>query len=89
MPPCLANAIAISDSVTVSIAALITGIFKIIFFVRLVEQSTSLGRTDDLLGTNKTSSKVNFFSTLFDINISGRYLRNGLCNQLFRTKSFD
>ena len=89
MPPCLANAIAISDSVTVSIAALITGIFKVIFFVRLVEQSTSLGRTDDLLGTNKTSSNVNFFSTLFDINISGRYLRNGLCNQLFRTKSFD
>ena len=89
MPPCLANAIAISDSVTVSIAALITGIFKVIFFVRLVEQSTSLGRTDDLLGTNKTSSNVNFFSTLFDINISGRYLWNGLCNQLFRTKSFD
>ena len=89
MPPCLANAIAISDSVTVSIAALITGIFKVIFFVRLVEQSTSFGRTDDLLGTNKTSSNVNFFSTLFDINISGRYLRNGLCNQLFRTKSFD
>jgi hypothetical protein len=47
IPPCLARAIAISDSVTVSIAALMTGIFNLIFFVKDVEQSTSFGSTDD------------------------------------------
>ena len=47
IPPCLARAIAISDSVTVSIAALMIGIFNLIFFVKNVEQSTSFGSTDD------------------------------------------
>ena len=43
MPPASAREIAIPDSVTVSIAADRSGIFKEIFFVRLDEMFTSLG----------------------------------------------
>ena len=40
IPPCLAIAIAILCSVTVSIPALIIGMFSLIFFVSQVERST-------------------------------------------------
>ena len=49
-------AIAIFDSVTVSIAAEITGIFKVIFLVNFVEISTICGSTSEYAGTTKTSS---------------------------------
>ena len=45
IPPCLAIAIAILCSVTVSMLALIIGILRRIVFVRFVLRSTSLGIT--------------------------------------------
>ena len=58
---------AIFDSVTVSIAAEIKGIDKLIFFVILVSTSAFAGNTEDSPGSSKTSSKVipsrNFIST--------------------------
>src|SRR5450631_746215 len=45
-------------SVTVSIAAESIGIFKLIFFVKLVRISVSRGRTSENAGNNKTSSNV-------------------------------
>jgi hypothetical protein len=50
--------IAVPDSVTVSMAALMSGIFKRISWVRYVETSTSLGITEDFCGRIRTSSKV-------------------------------
>ena len=58
MPPSLASAIAISDSVTVSIAALIIGIFNAIPFVNFVLNEVSFGRISEYLGIRRTSSKV-------------------------------
>ena len=43
MPPCCAMAIAISDSVTVSMAALSSGTFSLMFLVRWVLTSTCAG----------------------------------------------
>src|SRR3989304_2705069 len=51
-------AIASSDSVTVSIAAEMIGIFNRISGVRFVLKSTSRGSTEDLPGTKSTSSNV-------------------------------
>jgi hypothetical protein len=59
MPPSRAIAIAISDSVTVSIAAEIKGTLSFISLVKRVVISTSLGRTDDFPGTRRISSNVN------------------------------
>jgi len=39
-------------------AALISGTFKVMLRVSLVDTSTSLGNTSEAAGTNKTSSKV-------------------------------
>ena len=58
IPPSLASAIAILLSVTVSIAAEITGIFNGIFLEKLVLISTSLGKTSEYFGTRSTSSNV-------------------------------
>ena len=58
IPPSDATAIAIFDSVTVSIAAEQKGKFKIMFLVNLVFKETSLGRTSECIGKTKTSSKV-------------------------------
>ena len=58
MPPALAIAIAILDSVTVSIADEIIGIFKFKFFERDVFVVTSEGKISEYLGVNKTSSNV-------------------------------
>ena len=58
IPPSLAIDIAILASVTVSIPALITGMFSFIFFVNCVFKSTCPGRISDFCGTNRTSSNV-------------------------------
>jgi len=58
MPPSRAMATASLDSVTVSIPALIKGILSLMFFVKYVVVSTSLGITSDLAGTSNTSSNV-------------------------------
>ena len=56
MPPALAIAIAIADSVTVSIAEEIKGISNWIERVRKVFVSTSEGTTSDASGSRRTSS---------------------------------
>ncbi len=58
IPPCLAMAIAILCSVTVSMLALIMGMFKTIFFVRCVVRSIIFGVTSEYCGTSNTSSNV-------------------------------
>ena len=57
-PPSRAMAMAISDSVTVSIAAVRMGALSLIVRVSCVEKSTSLGNTWDSAGISRTSSKV-------------------------------
>jgi len=56
MPPCRAIAIAIRDSVTVSIAAEINGTLRVISRVSRVVVSTSLGMTSVSPGSSSTSS---------------------------------
>lgn len=51
-------AIAIRCSVTVSMPALIIGMFSLIFLVRCVVRSTMFGVTSEYCGTRSTSSKV-------------------------------
>ena len=58
IPPSRAIAIAILYSVTVSIAAEITGIDNLILSVKLTFKSTFLGNISLLAGTNSTSSNV-------------------------------
>src|SRR5690606_16597625 len=65
IPPACAIAIAKSASVTVSIAADTSGIFRRIFFVSCVLVSTSRGQISELAGINKTSSYVRPSATNF------------------------
>ena len=58
IPPCRAMAIAMRCSVTVSIPALISGIFSLMSLVRYVVRSTWLGITCENAGIKSTSSKV-------------------------------
>ena len=58
MPPSRAMAMAMRYSVTVSMAALIRGMFSRIFFVSWVCRSTSAGSTSLAAGISSTSSKV-------------------------------
>jgi hypothetical protein len=58
IPPSRASAIAIGASVTVSIAAEMTGISSSIARVKRVRVETSFGRTADSAGTSRTSSNV-------------------------------
>src|ERR1700720_3562254 len=58
MPPSWAIAMAVFDSVTVSMAALTNGILSEIRSVNRVMMLVSAGSTDDSAGINKTSSKV-------------------------------
>ena len=58
MPPSRAMAMAMRYSVTVSMAALMMGMLSLMFFVRLVERSTSGGSTLLSAGTSSTSSNV-------------------------------
>src|SRR5579863_3510435 len=58
MPPCCASAIARCDSVTVSMAALATGIFSPTLRVNQVRVSVCAGTTSLSAGNSNTSSKV-------------------------------
>src|SRR5713101_2404111 len=58
IPPWRAMAIARRDSVTVSMAAEASGIFRASFLAKFVVVSASPGSTDDLPGKSSTSSKV-------------------------------
>jgi hypothetical protein len=51
-------AMAVFDSVTVSMAALTSGILSVIRSVKRVETSMSRGKTADSAGIRRTSSKV-------------------------------
>src|SRR4029079_8290523 len=64
MPPARAIAIAISDSVTVSIAAEANGTLRAIPRVKREEVFTSLGWTSEWRGLRRTSSKVSTTSLL-------------------------
>ncbi len=72
-------AIAILCSVTVSIAALIIGMFSTTFFVRCVVRSIMSGVASEYCGTRSTSSKVMpspiivpiFFLAFFLISLRG------------------
>ena len=61
IPPTSAKAIAILDSVTVSMAADIKGTLMFIFFVSFVCVDASLGKKSLYLGKRRTSSKVSAF----------------------------
>ena len=58
MPPSCAMAIAMADSVTVSIAALSSGMFNVTRRDRRVVTSASRGRKFDDPGMSRTSSNV-------------------------------
>src|SRR2546423_9061254 len=62
MPPARAIAIAISDSVTVSMAADENGTLRVIPRVKRDVVSTSLGCTSECRGVSRTSSKVRTMS---------------------------
>src|SRR5258705_13862616 len=58
MPPALAIAIAIRDSVTVSIAELTSGTLSRILRVSWLEVSAVAGTTSEAAGSSRTSSNV-------------------------------
>ena len=58
MPPFLAMETAISDSVTVSMAAETSGMFSLIWGVSQEETSTMSGVISEWPGSRRTSSKV-------------------------------
>ncbi len=58
IPPCWARAMAIRDSVTVSMAELTTGMLSGMLRQSLVATRAPAGTTSDLAGTMRTSSKV-------------------------------
>ena len=51
-------AMAVRCSVTVSMAALTSGVLRVMVSVSLVASDTSLGRTSEAAGTSSRSSKV-------------------------------
>ena len=57
-PPDCARQMAARASVTVSIAAEMSGILSVMLREKALVRSTSCGRTSDRLGTSSTSSKV-------------------------------
>ena len=59
MPPSSAMAMAIRSSVTVSIAALTTGVFKEMCLEKRLATLASPGRISEYWGISITSSKVN------------------------------
>src|SRR5690606_7061476 len=61
IPPSCAVAIARPDSVTVSMAADTSGMFKVMSRVKRVLRDVSRGRMSEYAGTNKTSSNVSAF----------------------------
>ena len=58
MPPWRASEMAVSASVTVSMAELISGMLRLMRRVRRVVRSTSLGKTVEAPGSSSRSSKV-------------------------------
>ena len=58
MPPWRAREMAVSASVTVSMAELSSGILRLMRRVRRVVRSTSLGSTAEAPGSSSRSSKV-------------------------------
>ena len=58
MPPCWARAMAIRDMVTVSMAALTTGMLSVMWRLSRVATEAWPGTTSDLAGRMRTSSKV-------------------------------
>ena len=58
MPPSRAMAMAMDASVTVSIAAETTGMFRVMLREKRVSKLTSRGNTSEYAGTSSTSSKV-------------------------------
>src|SRR5512137_2744374 len=66
IPPSCAMLIAVLASVTVSIAALSSGIFNRIVRVSCVLMSTSFGNTAEYEGTSNTSSNVRYSWTDLD-----------------------
>ena len=58
IPPSLAIAIAMRESVTVSIAAVMIGVLSLMFLVRFVPSLIMLGVTSDFAGISSTSSNV-------------------------------
>ena len=69
MPPAFAIAIAIADSVTVSIADETNGTDKEIVRVSHVPVFTSLGTTSEASGSNKTSSYVRPSIAIFSVSL--------------------
>ena len=67
IPPSRAIAIAIRDSVTVSIAAVISGMLRLMSFVSFVFRETPSGVTSDFAGMSNTSSKVSPSFTNFSL----------------------
>ncbi|MOA56957.1 hypothetical protein D3C78_1810460 [compost metagenome] len=61
MPPSCDMAMARRDSVTVSMAADTSEMFRLMLRVRRVAREVSRGRTSEYAGTNNTSSKVSAF----------------------------
>ena len=87
MPPSRAMAMAMRYSVTVSIAALMTGMFRRTFFVRYVVRSTSAGRISLSAGTSNTSSKVRPSPMIRSEYCSFSSIRRSLSNMiLLRTE---
>ena len=79
MPPARAIAIAISDSVTVSIAADISGTFSAIPRVKRVDVSTSLGCVGECRGSSSTSSNVRAMASRMRVDGSAPFspIRDG------------
>ena len=78
MPPAFAIAIAIVDSVTVSIAEETSGTANEILRVKRVDVSTSEGTTSDASGRSKTSSYVRPRSATFSESILMKWLSSTL-----------
>src|SRR5437868_1401642 len=73
IPPTRAIEIAMRDSVTVSMAALMSGIRRVIRRVSLVLTSAFAGRIEDSPGTSRTSSKVRASRRLSKASIFALY----------------
>ena len=72
IPPSLANAIANSASVTVSIAEEITGILRLMAPANTDPMLASEGKIELFLGTRRTSSKLK-------PNLKSSAMRNNVC----------
>src|SRR5437867_3637385 len=74
-PPCWAMAMANRASVTVSMAAEMTGMLSRMSRVRRVETSTKLGWSSDLAGRRRTASNVRLIIKRDDAELLGDLLQ--------------